>query len=118
MCAAASLAPRIYNGQITGNVTAWVTALSNLYMGNATYGNIFNGDELAKLGMQFGTNADPQSNLYIERAFQAVRVHRRCSDADCCCTLRPSLLCLQLILPLYQVAAGLGAAAAACSKHG
>eukprot|EP00197_Chlamydomonas_leiostraca_P015638 CAMPEP_0202869032 /NCGR_PEP_ID=MMETSP1391-20130828/11649_1 /ASSEMBLY_ACC=CAM_ASM_000867 /TAXON_ID=1034604 /ORGANISM="Chlamydomonas leiostraca, Strain SAG 11-49" /LENGTH=840 /DNA_ID=CAMNT_0049549279 /DNA_START=91 /DNA_END=2610 /DNA_ORIENTATION=+ len=68
---AQDLGNNIITGQISSNPATWASALQNLYQKDAQGNNVFNGDQLSTLGFQFGTDADPQIALYIERSFSA-----------------------------------------------
>lgn len=66
------LGAALYPGDISDDPALWTRVLGSLYSGSVSSGgNVFNGDVLSLLGFQFGTNADPQLQVYIERAFQA-----------------------------------------------
>ncbi len=81
-----SVSQNLFPATISNNVTLWAQALlgpGGLNAGNATdpnLGNIYNGYWLSLLGFLFGTDANPQFNVYIEGAFQQVRQQQ----ADVC----------------------------------
>ncbi len=69
------MAAGIVPGGISTSPALWASALQRLYSGNSTdpNGNVFNGEQLSLLGLQFGTDAAIQVNNYIEIAFEPVR---------------------------------------------
>ncbi len=65
----------LYPGELSTDNALWRRALNGpdgLNTGNVSdpaVGNIYNGNWLTVLGMQFGTSARPQNSLYVERSF-------------------------------------------------
>ena len=65
----------LFPGGITADTTKWISAFQKVNGGDASdpkKGVYYNGDVLSTLGLQFGTNAEPQISVYLERAFQQV----------------------------------------------
>lgn len=65
------------------DVAVWEKNLKKLYSGNDSVGNVVNSEYLSLLGIQFGTDSEPQVNSYIERSFQ--RVSRACAGRGLSC---------------------------------
>jgi hypothetical protein len=66
---ASTLGPGLIPGALSTDPALWASALARLYGGNAS--NVINGEQLALLGFQFGSDSQSGS-LYLEPAFQPV----------------------------------------------
>jgi hypothetical protein len=67
---ASTLGPGLIPGALSTDPALWASALARLYGGNAS-NVVINGEQLALLGFQFGSDSQSGS-LYLEPAFQPV----------------------------------------------